>query len=560
MQPKGSKANDDKKVIYDPYYIMSNPLFGQYSAGVVTRCSGKAPRHSLIPSSLQLPRSEIRTLTTHTPPARVGRRHNTLTKHVLTANSHSRRAFSSSNRRESTPKDPYGTLNVSKDASAKEIKNSYYQLAKKYHPDANKEPGAKERFVEIQAAYDILSDPEKRTAFDKYGTTDGSAPGFDPFGGGGGGSPFGGGGFGGFHAAGGAESIFESLFGGAFGGAFGGGGRGSRGGFAADTRGEDIDTSINITFDEACKGTSRNVTISPIERCTPCSGSGLKADAKRKTCEVCNGTGTRTFVIQGGFQMASSCPACSGTGSKVAPGDECGTCSGAGRVRVKRTVAVNIPAGVDDGYRIRMDGVGDAPMMGDGPLGSLIVRIHVAPSRIWRRQGTNLFFPAHIPFYTAVLGGKVRVPTLNGDVEVRIPSGTQPGEEMVLRGRGVPRLTNRKNTESHGDLMVQFDVTIPRNLTKRQKELLQAFADDVEGVRPDTDAQKQSRTKTQEKPTNAKEANRESASGTKKSAARPIWDGELGPKSRSEQTADPKQKPHSKEETEKSEEEKTGAS
>lgn len=370
------------------------------------------------------------------------------------------RSFSTSNRRESVPKDPYGTLGVSKDASAKDIKNAYYQLAKKYHPDANKEPGAKERFVEIQAAYDLLSDPEKRSSFDKFGTTDGSA-GFNPFGGGGG-SPFGGAGFGGFHAAGSAESIFESLFGGAFGGGAFGGGRAARGGFAADTRGEDIDTSINITFDEACKGTTRTVTISPIERCTPCSGSGLKPEAKRKTCEVCHGTGTRTFVIQGGFQMASSCPACNGTGSKVAPGDECGTCSGAGRVRVKRTVTVNIPAGVDDGYRIRMDGSGDAPLMGDGQAGSLVVRINVAPSRIWRRQGTNLFYPSHIPFYTAVLGGKVRVPTLDGDVEVRVPSGTQPGEEMVLRGRGVPRLTNRKSYESHGDLMVQFDITIPR--------------------------------------------------------------------------------------------------
>lgn len=483
------------------------------------------------------------------------------------------RAFSTSSPRADVPKDPYGTLGVGKDASAKDIKNAYYQLAKKYHPDANKEPGAKERFVEIQAAYDLLSDADKRAAFDKYGTTDGSNPGFNPFGGG---SPFGGGGspFGGFHAAGSAESIFESLFGGAFGGgAFGGGafggGRTARGGFAADTRGENIETSINISFDEACKGTTRTVTISPIERCSPCTGSGLKPDAKRKTCEVCHGTGTRTFVIQGGFQMASTCPACSGTGSTVAPGDECGTCSGAGRIKVKRTVSVNIPAGVDDGYRIRMDGAGDAPLMGEGQTGSLVVRINVAPSRIWRRQGTNLFYPAHIPFYTAVLGGRVRVPTLQGDVEVRVPSGTQPGEEMVLRGRGVPRLSNRKNYDSNGDLMVQFDITIPRSLTKRQKELLQAFVDDVEGTRPATDALRQSKTKSQEGPSvDPKGSEQKSSADEKKSNARTIWDGDLGPK----HGKDTENKPHSKEESksdkpvskdadsEKSKDEKTGAS
>ena len=365
------------------------------------------------------------------------------------------RAFSSSGRVAAAPSNPYETLGVSRDASAKDIKNAYYQLAKKFHPDTNKDPKAKERFVEIQSAYDILSDEQKRRTFDQFGTTDEHA-GFDPFGGAGaGGSPFGFGGFGG----GNAESIFESLFGGAFGGA---GGRATRAGFGGEVRGEDIETGVNITFEEACKGTSRTVTTNPIDRCNTCTGSGLKKDAKRTTCQVCRGTGTRTFVIQGGFQMASTCPACSGTGSTIAHGDECGTCGGAGRVKSKRTVNINIPAGVDDGYRIRQDGAGDMPLMGAGPPGALYVRINVAPSRTWRRQGTNLFYPAQIPFYTAVLGGRVRVPTLDGEVDVRVPSGTQAGEEMVLRGRGVPRLGSRRGAEVHGDLMVQFDVTIPR--------------------------------------------------------------------------------------------------
>ena len=360
------------------------------------------------------------------------------------------RGFHSSAAHCAAQKDPYATLGVKRDASAKDIKNAYYQLAKKYHPDTSKEPGAKERFVELQSAYDILSDEQKRASYDQFGSADGPG-GFDPFGGAAGASPFGG------FSPGSAESIFESLFGGAFGGA-----RGARAGFTAETRGEDIDASVNISFEEACKGTSRTVTIHPIENCGTCSGSGLKANAKRSTCHVCRGTGTRTFVIQGGFQMASTCPACNGTGSSIASGDECTSCSGAGRVKSSRTISVNIPAGVDDGYRIRQDGAGDVPLMGTGPAGSLFVRINVAPSRIWRRQGTNLFYPATIPFYTAVLGGRVRVPTLDGEVDVRVPAGTQVGDEMVLRGRGVPRLGSRKNYDVNGDLMVQFDITIPR--------------------------------------------------------------------------------------------------
>ncbi|WFD35600.1 mdj1 protein precursor [Malassezia cuniculi] len=387
------------------------------------------------------------------------------------------RFFTATPAAHATPhKNPYETLGVKPDASAKDIKMAYYQLAKKYHPDTNKDEKAKERFVEIQAAYDLLSDEKRRAAFDQFGTTDENGPGgpggFNPFGAGG--APFG---FGGAGFDGSPESIFESLFGGAF------GGRGARGGFGggAPVRGEDIEAAVNISFEEAAKGTVRNVTVSPIESCGTCSGSGLREGAKRSSCKVCHGTGTRTFVIQGGFQMASTCPACSGTGSSIAPADECGNCHGAGRIKSRRTVTINIPAGVDDGYRIRQDGAGDAPLAGEGPRGALFVRINVAPSRIWRRQGTNLFYHAQIPFYKAVLGGRVRVPTLDGEVDVRVPAGTQVGEEMVLRGRGIPRLGSRKNYDLHGDLMVQFDVTIPRTLTKRQRELLQEFVDEYEG-------------------------------------------------------------------------------
>lgn len=396
----------------------------------------------------------------------------------------SQRNFSSSSSRSASTKDPYSVLGVKKDADVKDIKKAYYGLAKKYHPDTNKEKGSKERFVEIQNAYDLLSDEKKRAAYDQYGTTDGQ-PGFDPFGGGGS-SPFGAGGFGGFQDFGGfsnagnAGSIFESLF-----GAFGGGARpGQRGpgfggaGFAGEARGEDLETTINLTFEEACKGTKRKVVINPIERCGTCTGSGLKPGAKKSTCGTCNGTGTRTFVIQSGFQMATTCPSCGGAGSTVAPGDNCNTCDGIGRVRGRKEVEIDLPAGVDDGFRIRKDGFGDVPLSGAGTPGSLYVRINVAPSRIWRRQGSTLFFPATIPFHTAILGGKVRVPTLDGPVEVRVPAGTQVGEEMILPGRGVPSPTRRGQK---GDLMVQFEVSMPRSLSKRQREILQQYADEVEG-------------------------------------------------------------------------------
>ncbi|KAF6767588.1 Chaperone DnaJ, C-terminal [Kalmanozyma brasiliensis GHG001] len=395
------------------------------------------------------------------------------------------RSFSSSTLRSASTKDPYSVLGVKKDSATKDIKRAYYDLAKKFHPDTNKEKGAKERFVEIQNAYDLLSDDKKRAAYDQYGTTDGQ-PGFDPFGGGGS-SPFGAGGFGGFQDFGGfsnagnAGSIFESLFG-AFGG--GGGRPGQRGpgfggaGFAGEARGEDLETTINLTFEEACKGTKRKVVINPIERCGTCTGSGLKPGAKKSTCATCNGTGTRTFVIQSGFQMATTCPSCGGAGSTVAPGDNCNTCDGIGRVRGRKEVEIDLPAGVDDGFRIRKDGFGDVPLSGAGTPGSLYVRIHVAPSRIWRRQGSTLFYPATIPFHTAVLGGKVRVPTLDGAVEVRVPAGTQVGEEMILPGRGVPSPTRRGQK---GDLLVQFEVSMPRSLTKRQREILQQYADEVEG-------------------------------------------------------------------------------
>ncbi|KAE8267634.1 hypothetical protein A4X09_0g4717 [Tilletia walkeri] len=399
-----------------------------------------------------------------------------------------RRTFTTSCAAHATAKDPYATLGVKRDSKPREIKTAYYDLAKKYHPDTNKDPKAKERFVEIQSAYDILSDEKKKAAFDQFGTTDGQ-PGFNPFGGDG--NPFGGGGgFGGFAGFGGGGggpgpgvgsdpfSAFEHIF-----GRFAGGGGGGRGaGYAGEVRGEDLEATVSISFEEACRGTTRTLNTMPIENCGTCTGSGMRKGAKKQTCGSCGGTGTRTFVIQSGFQMASTCPSCGGAGVVVNPNDACGDCEGVGKVRRKRTVEVKIPPGVDNGVKIRLDGLGDAPQgpsgSVNGPSGNLYVRVVVQPSKIWRRQGTNLYYEAKVPFYTAVLGGRVRVPTLDGDVDVRVPGGTQVGEEMLLRGRGVPSVSRRGEK---GDLLVAFDVTIPRSLSKNQRELLQAFVDDVEG-------------------------------------------------------------------------------
>ncbi|KAI5898568.1 uncharacterized protein SCHCODRAFT_02612494 [Schizophyllum commune H4-8] len=373
------------------------------------------------------------------------------------------------------PKDPYKILGVDSKASAADIKKAYFALARKFHPDTNKDKSAQEKFVEIQEAYDTLKDEKKRAAYDQFGSAS-QQPGFDPnmFSQGGGGF----GGFGGFHdfaqafgaqaGARGGGSLFEELF-----SSFGGAGAGRR----ANMRGEDLTSSITISFLESCKGTRRNVSVQPIVDCASCSGSGLKAGMKKTTCSACSGTGQRTFVIDSGFQMATTCNVCKGAGSTIPRNGECNSCGGVGKVRIKKTVVVDIPRGVEDGMTVRVPGAGDSPISGKGPTGDLLVRIKVAPSKVFTRQGVNLYHEAKVPMHVALLGGKVRIPTLEGDVDVRVPSCTQQGEEMVLKGRGVaPTFTGET-----GSLFVKFSVQLPRSLTQRQRELIQLYADDIEG-------------------------------------------------------------------------------
>ncbi|KAF8744499.1 Pkinase protein, partial [Rhizoctonia solani] len=418
-----------------------------------------------------------RTFATHTKRTTIGKSIASL----RLSDVNTRRVFHSSRIASASQKDPYQVLGVKKDATAADIKKAYFALARKYHPDTNKETSAKDKFIDIQSAYEILGDTEKRAAYDQYGSAS-QQQGFDPNAFAGARGPFGGGGFGGFQDFGGAfgagtgrsqADVFETLFGSAFGGVRGN----RRAGFQENIRGNDIETSVGIEFLEACHGTSRTINVTPVVDCKPCSASGLKPGAKRSTCGSCRGTGTRTFVIQSGFQMASTCTECGGTGTTVPKGSQCSDCGGLGKVRIRKTVKVDVPAGIEDGMSVRVSGAGDAPTSGTGSPGDLLVRINVAPSKVFRRQGVNIHHDARIPLHTALLGGKVRVPTLDGEVEVRVPGGTQQGQECVLKGRGVPALYGSEK----GDLFVSFAIQIPRTLTQRQRQILQQYADDVEG-------------------------------------------------------------------------------
>ncbi|KAI0275112.1 DnaJ protein [Gloeopeniophorella convolvens] len=380
----------------------------------------------------------------------------------------SRRSFHAS-KSSYAPKDPYQVLGVGKDATPAEIKKVYFSLARKYHPDTNPDKNAQEKFVEIQEAYDILKDEKKKAAYDQYGSAS-QQPGFDPnaFAQ----HPFGGGFGSGFGRAGGGSDLFDQLF-----GALGGRGRGGSSPFAQAARGADIEASIGVSFMEAAQGTSRTVKVNPVVDCGTCTGSGLKAGSQRSKCPTCNGSGTRTFVIDSGFQMASTCPTCQGAGTVIPRGHHCRDCDGVGKVRGRKSVKVDIPAGIEDGMTIRVPNAGDAPEVGKGPTGDLLVRVNVAASKTFRRQGRNIYHDARIPLHTALLGGRVRVPTLDGDVDVRVPGGTQQGQEMVLKHRGIQPVFGGEK----GDLFVNFTVQIPRSLTDRQRQILQEYADDVEG-------------------------------------------------------------------------------
>ncbi|KAL7629054.1 mdj1 protein precursor [Parahypoxylon ruwenzoriense] len=385
-------------------------------------------------------------------------------------------------------KDPYQTLGVGKSASAAEIKKAYYGLAKKFHPDTNKDPTAKDKFGEIQSAYEILSDPQKKEQYDQFG-----AAGVDPNGQPGAGDPFGGAGhpFAGFGGQGGFGANFNfddlfSAFTGGRGGPFGAGARaGGRSPFSQEILvGENIEIQTNISFMEAARGTSKTVTIHPLVQCHTCTGSGLKPGTRRTECRSCGGTGTQVHFVSGGFQMASTCGTCKGTGQMAPKGSDCRTCSGSGVTKERKTITVDIPAGIEDGMRLRLDGEGDAPVTGGSAdagtrvaRGDLYVFVRVASDPKFKRAGSDILYTATIPLTTAMLGGEVTIPTLDGEVNVKVVTGTSTGDKITLAGMGMKKLGARRSNS--GDLKVEFRVTMPKYLSANQRTIVEMLADEM---------------------------------------------------------------------------------
>jgi molecular chaperone DnaJ len=355
----------------------------------------------------------------------------------------------------STEIDYYELLECQRGADDSTLKSSYRRLAMKWHPDKN--PGdtaAEQKFKAISEAYDVLKDPQKRAAYDRYGHaafTQGS---------GGGGAGFGAQDFGGF------TDIFENIF-----GEFMGGGRQQRGRGGAQ-RGQDLRYDLEMTLEEAFSGKAATLTIEVAAACEPCSGTGAKPGTSARQCTTCNGAG-RVAMRQGLFAVERACPACHGAGQIIA--DPCASCNGAGRVEKQKTLNVNVPRGVDDGTRIRVANEGEAGSRG-GPAGDLYLFVHLKPHSLFKREGTTLFAVAPISITTAALGGEIEVPGLDRDVAVvKIPHGTQTGKQFRVRGRGMPALNGGQSGGGFGDLVVQVEVETPVKLTKRQRELLEEF-------------------------------------------------------------------------------------
>ena len=353
-------------------------------------------------------------------------------------------------------RDFYDILGVNRDASEEEIKKAYRKLAMKHHPDRNPDnPKSEEHFKEAKEAYEILSDGQKRAAYDQYGHA-----GVDPQ------SGMGGGGFGG------GTGGFSDAFGGIFDEIFGGGG-GRSGGRSNVYRGADLRYNLEITLEQAAFGTETKIRIPTMEACEPCKGTGAKAGTQPKTCPTCQGSG-QVRIQQGFFSIQQTCPKCHGTGKFIA--EPCGSCHGAGRVKQHKTLAVKIPAGVDEGDRIRLSGEGEHGVNG-GPSGDLYVQIHLKAHPVFQREQNDLHCEMPISFTTAALGGEIEIPTLDGAANLKIPAETQSGKIFRLRGKGIKGV----RSHNHGDLLCHVVVETPVNLTDRQKELLRELDESSKG-------------------------------------------------------------------------------
>ena len=359
-------------------------------------------------------------------------------------------------------RDYYEVLGLQKGASDNDIKKAFRKMAMKYHPDKN--PGdkvAEEKLQESNAAYAVLSDPEKKEKYDRFGHA-----GVDPNSGFGGGA----GGFGGF---GGFEDIFD-MFGGAFGG-FGGGSRGRRNN--GPRKGSDLQKAVTITFEEAAFGTKKEIRLNKYVKCKTCGGSGAAPGTSKKSCPKCGGTGeirTAQRTPLGTFQSVSPCPDCNGTGEiNETP---CPDCGGSGKTRDNVTISVNIPAGVDNDSVIPIKGQGE-PGVNGGPDGDLYIVINVEPHKIFERRGQDLWLEIPITFDQAALGDDIIVPTLEGKVSYKVPSGTQPDTIFRLKGKGIKSVRgNRK-----GDLYVKVNLEVPTKLNSKQKKAISAMAEKVTG-------------------------------------------------------------------------------
>ncbi|WP_268913154.1 molecular chaperone DnaJ [Lentilactobacillus sp. SPB1-3] len=352
-------------------------------------------------------------------------------------------------------KDYYDILGVSKDASEDDIKHAYRKLSKKYHPDINKAPDAEEKFKDITEAYEVLGDSQKRANYDQYG----SAEGPQGFGGGGysqGGADFGGGfGF---------DDIFSQFF--------GGGGGQQTADPTAPRQGRDLQYQMTLEFEEAIFGKKTRIKYNREAQCDTCGGTGAKPGTSPVTCHNCGGRGfvtVETNTPLGRMQTRQECPVCNGTGKEIK--EKCPTCGGSGHVDQSHEIEVTVPAGVDDGQQMRLQNQGEAGENG-GPYGDLYIVFKVKPSKIYQRDGATIYMNQDITFSKAALGGKVKVQTVHGDVDLTIPAGTQNGTVFRLRGKGAPHLRGKGN----GDQRVTVNVVTPKSLNKEQKVALEALA------------------------------------------------------------------------------------
>jgi molecular chaperone DnaJ len=344
--------------------------------------------------------------------------------------------------------DFYETLGVNREADEKALKGAYRKLAMQYHPDRNPgDAGAEAKFKEVNEAYETLKDPQKRAAYDRFGHAA-----FEN-GGMGGGNPFG--------NAGGFSDIFEDIFGEMMGGA-----RARRGG--GRERGADLRYNMEITLEDAYAGKTAQIRVPSSMTCETCSGSGAKPGSQPTACATCSGTG-RVRAASGFFSIERTCPSCDGRGQTIT--DPCADCNGQGRVTQERSLSVNIPAGIEDGTRIRLAGEGEAGFRG-GPDGDLYIFISVKPHEFFQRDGADLYCKVPISMTKAALGGQFEVATMDGAyTRVKVPEGTQPGRQFRLKGKGMPILRQA----AMGDLYIQIDVETPQKLSKRQRELLEEF-------------------------------------------------------------------------------------